>query len=137
MNEEELRKNIYLLQRHQEEIENTYAQIEVIEKLVNEYRLAIEAVQEITSIEGEKKILMPLGGNVFTYATLKDAKKIIISIGDKVFIEKTTNGTIDFLNKRIKELMRSEEKLIALVDELSQKMEEISKKIKKEDVPVS
>ncbi|MBC7081158.1 MAG: prefoldin subunit alpha [Thermoplasmatales archaeon] len=137
MNEEELRRNIYLLQRHQEEIENTYAQIEVIEKMINEYRRTIETLQEIASTEGEKEILMPLGGNVFAYTSLKDTKKVIISIGDKVFIEKTTNGAIDFLNKKIEELMRSEEKLIALVDELSQRMEEISKKIKKEDVSVS
>lgn len=137
MSDEELRKNIYLLQRHQEEIENTYAQIEVIEKMINEYRRAIETLQEIASIEGEKEILMPIGGNVFAYTTLKNTGKVIVSIGEKVFIEKSTNGAIDFLNKKIEELKRSEEKLINLAEELSNRMDEISKRIKGENVPVS
>ncbi|MEM1513380.1 MAG: prefoldin subunit alpha [Candidatus Thermoplasmatota archaeon] len=137
MNDEELRKNIYLLQRHQEEIENTYAQIEVIERMINEYRRAIETLQEIASMEEGKEILMPIGGDVFAYTNLKNTKRVILSIGNKVFIEKTTNGAIDFLNKKIEELMRSEQKLINLAEELSQRMDEISKKIKKEDVPVS
>ncbi|MBC7128276.1 MAG: prefoldin subunit alpha [Thermoplasmatales archaeon] len=137
MNDEELRKNIYLLQRHQEEIENTYAQIDVIERMINEYRRTIETLQEMASMEEGKEILMPIGGNVFAYTTLKNTKKVILSIGDKVFIEKSTNGAIDFLNKKIEELMKSEEKLINLAEELSDRMNEISKKIKKEDVPVS
>ena len=137
MNEEELRKNIYLLQRHQEEIENAYAQIEVIERMINEYRRSIETLQEMISMEEGKEILMPIGGNVFAYTSLKNTKKVIISIGDKIFIEKSTNGAIDFLNKKIEELMRSEEKLINLAEELNQRMEEISRKIKKENVPVS
>lgn len=134
MKEDEYRRNVYLLQLYQEQIEGIYSQVEMIEKLIDEYNRAIETMKEIAEMEG-KEVLMPLGINVFGYAELKDTSKVIVNIGRSVYMEKTINNAIDFLNKKIEELKKSEEKLAKTAEELRMKMEEIANKLK--DVQVS
>jgi len=134
MKEDEYRRNVYLLQLYQEQIESIYSQVEMIEKLIDEYNRAIETMKEIAEMEG-KEVLMPLGINVFGYAELKDTSKVIVNIGRSVYMEKTINNAIDFLNKKIEELKKSEEKLAKTAEELRMKMEEIANKLK--DVQVS
>ena len=134
MNEDEYRRNVYLLQLYQEQIESIYSQAQMIEKLIDEYSRAIETMKEMAEIES-REVLMPLGINVFGYAELKDTNKVVVNIGRSVYMEKTINNAIDFLNKKIEELRKSEEKLTKTAEELHMKMEEIAKKIK--DVQVS
>jgi len=134
MKEDEYRRNVYLLQLYQEQIEGIYSQVEMIEKLIDEYNRAIETMKEIAEMEG-KEVLMPLGINVFGYAELKDTSKVIVNIGRSVYMEKTINNAIDFFNKKIEELKKSEEKLAKTAEELRMKMEEIANKLK--DVQVS
>lgn len=134
MKEDEYRRNVYLLQLYQEQIESIYSQVEMIEKLIDEYNRAIETMKEIAEMES-KEVLMPLGINVFGYAELKDTNKVVVNIGRSVYMEKTINNAIDFLNKKIEELKKSEEKLAKTAEELRMKMEEIANKLK--DVQVS
>lgn len=134
MKEDEYRRNVYLLQLYQEQIEGIYSQVEMIEKLIDEYNRAIETMKEIAEMEG-KEVLMPLGINVFGYAELKDTNKVVVNIGRSVYMEKTINNAIDFFNKKIEELKKSEEKLAKTAEELRMKMEEIANKLK--DVQVS
>ncbi len=137
MNEEEIRKNIYLLQRHQEQMEDTYAQIDMIERLIQEHDRTVETLQEMVEMEEGKEVLMPVGGNVFAKAAIKDAENVIVNVGGNVFIEKPINGAIDFIKEKIEELKKNEEKLVKMAEDIRQRMEEISQKIRKEDVQVS
>lgn len=137
MKEEEYRKNVYLLQRHQEQMEDLYAQAEVLEKLIEDYNNAMETLNEMVSLEGEKEALMPIGGNVFAFVEIKDMRKVIVNVGGKVYVEKPINGAIDFINRKIEELKKNQRKLLRAAEEIRSKMEEIIEKIKSEDVQVS
>lgn len=134
MKEDEYRKNVYLLQLYQEQIESIYSQVEMIERLIDEYNRAIETLRELINMES-KEVLMPLGINVFGYAELKETNKVVVNIGRNVYMEKNINNAIDFFNKKISDLKKSEEKLTKTAEELRIKMEEIANKLK--DVQVS
>ncbi len=128
MNEEELNKQLYLLQRYQEQAEQIYGEAELIEKIISEYERAIETLQEMGAT-GERDVLMPVGGNVFAYATLKDTGKVIVNVGRGVFIEKPVNAAVDIINRKIDDLKKSQEKLIKTAEEIRARMEEIGRKI--------
>lgn len=132
--EEEYKRQIYLLQLYREQIEEIYAQMELIERFIGEYSRAIETLQELAGIE-EKDALMPLGGNSFAHVEIKDLKKVLVNVGRGIFIEKTLNGAIDFMNKKIEDLKKSEQNLAKTAEEIRLKMEELS--IKLENVQVS
>ena len=132
---EEVERDIYLLQRHQEQIEDIYSQVELMERLINEYERAIDTLMEIQKFENGRETLIPIGANVFLYASLKDTKKVITKVG-KVFIEKNISKAIEFVNKKIEEIRKNEESLVKTAEEIKQRMEEISKRLKDKNVQV-
>ncbi|MCD6513129.1 MAG: prefoldin subunit alpha [Thermoplasmata archaeon] len=134
---EDVERELYKLQQHQEQIEDIYAQIELIERLIKDYERTVDTLIEIEKMEGEREAMLPIGGNLFLYATIKDTRKVVARVGGKVMIEKSVNRAIDFVNKRIEELKRSEESLIKTANDIREKMEEISKKLRDKNVQIS
>ncbi len=134
---EEVEKDIYMLRRHQEQIEDIYAQVEIIEGLIKEYEMTADTLIEMQKFENGRDTLMPIGGNVFLYASIKDTKKVITKVGGKVFMEKKANQAIDFVNKRIEELKKNEEALVKTARDIKEKMDEITKRLKDKNVQVS
>lgn len=134
---EEVEKDIYMLRRHQEQIEDIYAQVEIIEGLIKEYEMTASTLIEMQKFENGRDTLMPIGGNVFLYASIKDTKKVVTKVGGKVFMEKKANQAIDFVNKRIEELKKNEEALVKTARDIKEKMDEITKRLKDKNVQVS
>ncbi|MCD6171546.1 MAG: prefoldin subunit alpha [Thermoplasmata archaeon] len=134
---EEVEKDIYMLRRHQEQMEDIYAQVEIIEGLIKEYETTADTLIEIQKFENGRDALMPVGGNVFLYASIKETKKVVAKVGGKVFMEKNVNRAIDFVNKRIEELKKNEEALVKTARDIKEKMDAITKRLKDKNVQVS
>ncbi|MCD6473560.1 MAG: prefoldin subunit alpha [Thermoplasmata archaeon] len=134
---EELQKDLYMLQRHQEQIEDIYGQIELIERLIEEYEKVVSTLIEMQKLEGEKDALTPVGANIFLYSTIKDTSKVLARIGSKVYVEKSVTKAIEFVNKKIEDLKRNEENLVRTAREIKQRMDEISKRLRDKNVQVS
>ncbi|MCD6481186.1 MAG: prefoldin subunit alpha [Thermoplasmata archaeon] len=136
MSEEEISRNIYLLQRYQEQVEEIYGELDFLDKLMQEYTRSIETMQEIIN-SSSSEILVPIGGNAFAYGELKDREKVLVNVGGGVFVEKSLNAAMETINRRMEELKKSQEKLIATVEEIRQKMDDIASGLRERDVPVS
>ena len=67
---EELQKDLYMLQRHQEQIEDIYGQIELIERLIEEYEKVVSTLIEMQKLEGEKDALDDLLSFQVEFTTL-------------------------------------------------------------------
>jgi len=133
---EELQKDLYMLQRHREQIEDIYGQVELIERLIEEYENVVSTLVEMQKLEEGKDTLMPVGANIFLYSTIKDTSKVLARVGSKVYVEKSIPKAIEFINKKIEDLRRNEESLVKTAREIRQKMDEISKRLKDKNVQV-
>jgi prefoldin alpha subunit len=54
-------------------------------------------------IDENDEILIPIGGIVSIKGSLKDTKKVLVSITQDIVIEKTTEESIEFINKLMKQ----------------------------------
>jgi prefoldin alpha subunit len=136
MNEEEFNKQLYLLQRYQEQAEEIYGEVEIIERLIEDYNRAIDTMQEMINA-ASKETLFPVGGGVFAYGEIKDVSKVLVNIGRGIFVEKPINAAIDTINKKIDDLKKSQERLLKTAEDIRTKMEEITEKIREGNVQVS
>jgi len=75
----------------------------ILARAIMESRVALEAIRGFSGNE-ISDLLVPIGGGVFIEVSAKPPDKLIISIGANVMIEKTKDGTINFLEERIKEI---------------------------------
>ena len=136
MNEDEINRNIYLLQRYQEQVEEIYGELDFLDKLMKEYNRSMETMQEMAN-SSSNETLIPIGGNAFAYGELKDRERVLVNIGGGVFVEKSLNAAMETINKRMEELKKSQEKLISTVEEIKQKMDSIASNLRERDVQIS
>jgi prefoldin alpha subunit len=136
MNQEETNKNLYLLQRYQEQAEALYGEAEVIERLILDYNRAAETLQEMTTVN-IKETLIPIGGNTFAYGALENTDKVIINVGRGILIEKTVNAAIKTINKKIADLKKSQENVMKTAEDIQEKMEEINQNLREKNVQTS
>ena len=76
---------------------------------------------------------MPIGGNVFIHAALKDNSNVLTGVGGGVVTEKSISKAVSFVDKKIEELLKEEDTLIGTSQELKAKVEELSKKLRYAD----
>jgi len=136
MSEEEINRDIYLLQRYQEQMEEIYGELDFLDRLIQEYRRSMDTMQEMVDASSQE-VLIPIGGNAFAYGEIKNVDKVLVNVGSGILIEKPINAAIETLNKRMDELKRSQEKLISTIEEIRQKMDEIASKLRSGNVSIS
>jgi len=54
-------------------------------------------------IDENDEILIPIGGRVSIKGSIKDTKKVLVSITQDIVIEKTVEESIEFINKLMKQ----------------------------------
>ncbi len=126
---EKMNQLLLLHQQYRKQLEMIGAQVELLESTVSEYGRARDTIEEVGNAREGSEILVPIGGNVFIYSTLKDSSSVITGIGGNVAIEKKVDKAIDIIEKRIEDIRKEEKRLGELAQKLQLKLEEISTKI--------
>ena len=131
--ESESTKNMLLLQEYQERMDEIYQQVRFIEELLGEYRRVKSALDEISKAKKGDELILPIGGNIFIHASLKDNSNVLTGVGGGVVTEKSISKAVSFVDKKIEELLKEEDTLIGTSQELKAKVEELSKKLRYAD----
>ena len=116
--ESESTKNMLLLQEYQERMDEIYQQVRFIEELLGEYRRVKSALDEISKAKKGDELILPIGGNVFIHASLKDNSNVLTGVGGGVVTEKSISKAVSFVDKKIEELLKEEDTLIGTSQEL-------------------
>ncbi|HDH81729.1 MAG TPA: prefoldin subunit alpha [Thermoplasmatales archaeon] len=128
--EEDRNRNILLLQEYQERMDAIYQHVTLVEELLAEYRRVKSVLDEISKAKEGEEILVPLGGNIFIHASLKDTSNVMAEVGGGVVTEKSISKAMTFVDKKIEELLKEEENLIKTSQEIKDRVEQISAKLR-------
>jgi len=133
MEKEDIQRDIAFLQNYQERMDAIYQQVELIESLVAEYRRARDTLEEMGKVEKGRSFLVPIGGNVFVHASLENNSTVLTGIGRNVLVEKPVPKALEFIDKRIEEFLKEEERLIKISQEIREKADELTRKLQAEE----
>jgi len=128
--EEDKTRNLFLLQEYQERMDAIYHQVTLIEELLGEYRRVKSALEEISKTKKGEEMLVPIGGNIFIHASLNDTSNVMVGVGGGVVTEKSISKAMNFVDKKIEELLKEEENLIKTSQEIRARVEELSSKLR-------
>lgn len=128
--DEDAQNSLLLLQEYQERMDAIFQQVKLIEEIVSEHQSAQNALEEIATIQKGEDMLVPLGGNVFLRASIVDTEKVLTGVGGGAVTEKSVSAAIDFLDKRIRDMQTQEEKLIQISQEIRNRVEQLSQKLR-------
>lgn len=129
MEKEDIQKDIALLQSYQERMDTIYQQVEFIESLLAEYRRARETLEEMSKVEKGRNFLVPIGGNIFVHASLDNNSTVLTGIGRNVLVEKPMAKALEFIDKRIEDFLKEEERLIKISQDIRERVDELTKKL--------
>ncbi|AXI24841.1 prefoldin subunit alpha [Methanofervidicoccus sp. A16] len=126
MKNEEIQKQLYQIEIYKQQINRLQEELGKIELI------KLEILKSIESMEGlkqSKEVLIPLGGGVFTKATVHDSEKIIANVGADVFVEKPIDETIKDFKESVEELNTAENKIREQISKTLAAIEKLQKEL--------
>jgi prefoldin alpha subunit len=115
----ELQQRYADMQAIERQIKEMQAQAEAVNSQVFEMTSAIASVNEISKDDKPKEALIPVAGGVFAKGEIKDTKKLILSVGAGICVEKSAEETVRIIEARLDELKKYSEQLNIQMNELN------------------
>ena len=117
-NEDELQKYLTLIEYYKEQLKTLEYQFSLIQNTINDQTKAKITLEKLNGVKTDSDLLLPIGGGAFINATLQNSSKVLYDIGEGIVIEKTIEDTIKDVDKRIKELQQTEEKISKMAQQI-------------------
>ncbi len=137
MEKEKVDERVIMLQQLQSEAEAIQRKIFELEIVDSQLEKTIESLEYFDSLDEGVEALMNLGGGVFAYVDVKNAKKMLVDVGAGVVVEKEVKEAIDLLKKKRETIQQNvttlEQALQQIVERARQIQEELLKEAKKEE----
>ncbi len=135
--EKEIDERIVLLQQLQSEAEAIQRRIVELEIVDSQLEKTIESLEYFNSLDDGVEALMNLGGGVFAYVDVKNAKKMLVDVGAGVVVEKEVGEAIEFLKKKREIIQQNvtalEQALQQIIERARRIQQEVVEKAKKEE----
>jgi prefoldin alpha subunit len=131
MNQEQIIK-IQLIEQESNQLNQ---QLELIEQNITEFIEINKSLEEIEN-SNKKEILANLGKRIYISVEIK-SKKLIMEVGNKIFVKKSIPETMELINEQVKKLISGKDNIMfqleSLQEKVNQLMEEFEEERKKED----
>jgi prefoldin alpha subunit len=85
-----------------------------------------ETIENLDQLEEGEEILLPVGGLIHIKANIKEPKKILLSVADDTVVEKTVEGSIEFIDKLIDQHREQLNHLRTQVQQIESRLQYIS-----------
>ena len=126
--EEELQKYMALIEQYKEQLNSLDAQFSYLQNAIMDQTKAKMTLEHLSKGDTGVDVLLPIGGGAFIDATAKKTTKVLFDVGDGIVIEKTSDDVIDTMDKRIKNLQQTEEKISNMAQKLQTEAAEVTDK---------
>jgi len=137
--DEKVQEKLVILQQLQAEAEVIQRKIVELEIIDSQLEKTIESLEFFNSLDGSVEALMNLGGGVFAYVDVKNAKKMLVDVGAGIVVEKEVSEAIEFLKKKREIIQQNVSNLEQLLQQIverarivQQELAELEKKSKEE-----
>ena len=129
--EEELQEHMALIEQYKEQLNSLDVQFSYLQNAIIDQTKAKMTLENLSKTDTGVDVLLPIGGGAFIDATAKKTAKVLFDVGDGVVIEKTSDDVIGTMDKRIKNLQQTEEKISRMVQKLQTEAAEVTDKAQK------
>jgi prefoldin alpha subunit len=126
--DEELSEYMALIEYYKEQLNALEMQFSYVQAAIADYMKAKMTVEQLSNMEKDAEILLPIGGSTFIDAKTKDPSKVLFGIGSGIVTEKTAEDAITKIDKRIEDLQQTQEKLSSMMQQMQAEATEVSTK---------
>jgi prefoldin alpha subunit len=129
--EEEITKNLSLIEYYREQLNNIEMQSQYLQAAIIDYQKAKLTVEQLNKSDDNTEILVPVGTGTFINASAKSTSKVLTDIGAGYVTEKPIEEAIKKIDERIEKLQENQKKLIEMATQVQTEAIELSNKTQK------
>ena len=108
-------------------IEQLHQELASIQSSIVEKNIGVSTLNEKIKLKKKKKkILMPVGGQVYMYADILPVDNALVNVGANIFIMKKKTEAKEFLEKRITMFQEAHSKRLEAIQTLQRRYDEIN-----------
>ncbi|MEM3030949.1 MAG: prefoldin subunit alpha [Candidatus Micrarchaeia archaeon] len=117
-------------QSAQQQGANIQNQIASLQSSIIEIRATMETLKNIREVRGGD-VLLPIGAGVFVNAKIAGGDRALVEIGGNIITEKSAAEATEILEKRLKVVEETRERLQSALAELDQRLRELDAEAKR------
>ncbi len=127
---EEVNKLLLAAQQLEQQATRYNQQIEILNSYYSEIQTSEQTLVELKDAKNDQQMLLPIGAGNFIYATIKNAEKVIVTIGAGIHSEKSLDEAIDGVKKKKSEVENQLTQIKASYNEVVERLREIDRIVK-------
>ncbi len=127
--QKELQERYMEMQMLEQQIRQIQQQIQMLESQLMELTATNQGLDDFEKTSIGTDILVPLSPGIFTKATLKDNKDVIVNVGANVAVKKDIKSTKELIDKQAAEIKRFQEEMLVELQMLGAKAGSIEQEI--------
>ena len=125
-NEDELQKNMTLIEYYKEQLQTLEYQFSLIQTTIADQTRAKITLEKLNGVKDESELLLPIGGGAFINAKIMNSSKTLYDVGEGIVVEKSIEDAINKIDIRIKELQQTEEKISTMAQQIQNELNNTS-----------
>ncbi|MCD6509223.1 MAG: prefoldin subunit alpha [Thermoprotei archaeon] len=107
------------------------ARLDTLNMLRTNLTNAREALNALKDKNEGHELLIPIGGGVYIYGSLENAKSVLVDLGAGYVIERSFDTAIEYINTRLNEIDKSMKDLVNQLNQVTGKLSEIEPILRK------
>ncbi len=127
---EEVNKLLLAAQQLEQQATRYNQQIEILNSYYSEIQTSEQTLVELKDAKNDQQMLLPIGAGNFIYTTIKNAEKVIVTIGAGIHSEKSLDEAIDGVKKKKSEVENQLTQIKASYNEVVERLREIDRIVK-------
>lgn len=127
---EEVNKLLLAAQQLEQQATRYNQQIEILNSYYSEIQTSEQTLVELKDAKNDQQMLLPIGAGNFIYTTIKNAEKVIVTIGAGIHSEKSLDEAIDGVKKKKSEVENQLTQIKASYNEVVERLKEIDRIVK-------
>jgi len=128
---EDFQKKFVEYNIYKQQAEGLAKELGLLQSTTQNLEMARQTLSNLGELEEKPEILVPIGGNTFLTAEIKNPKKVLTGIGSDIIVQKDTPSAIETIGKQLSELKQAAEKMQATLMDLDQKMKGLEPALQK------
>ena len=121
--EGELRRAVNVLDQYRAQLDALQRQVEIVQLGLEENLRARETAGQYQHAGKGAEVLVPIGGNVFLFAEVRDPDRTLVGIGSDLVVQDTIPSTLERLEARVRDLRGAQEAVAQQIAELERRLE--------------
>ena len=127
---EEVNNLLLAAQQLEQQATRYNQQIEILNSYYSEIQTSEQTLVELKGAKNDQQMLLPIGAGNFIYTTIKNAEKVIVTMGAGIHSEKSLDDAIDGVKKKKSEVENQLTQIKASYNEVIERLREIDRIVK-------